>query len=220
MTLYEPRKAFKPKRAPQRAAYDREVVHAILDEAYVTHVAFADGEGFPHVLPMYYVRDGESLLLHGSSKMGQAAAARRGAPFCAAVTLIDGLVLARSGFHHSVNYRSVVIHGQPEILEGEAKARALALTVERLAKGRAAETRAPNEKEMRATVVISLPLAEAAAKIRAGGVNDEPEDMDLPVWAGVIPMQTVFGTPEPDNGVGAALKPPILTQSNTPEVKA
>lgn len=208
MTLYEPRKAFKPKRAPQRAAYDRATVHAILDEAYVAHVGFADGEGFPHVLPMYYVRDGESLLLHGSSKMGQAAAAKRGAPFCAAVTLIDGLVLARSGFHHSVNYRSVVIHGQPDLLEGEAKGRALDLMVERLAKGRAAEARPANAKEFKATAVFALPLAEAVAKIRAGGVNDEPEDMDLPVWAGVIPVQTVFGAPEPDAGLAQALQPP------------
>ncbi|WP_420561363.1 pyridoxamine 5'-phosphate oxidase family protein [Tepidicaulis sp.] len=210
ISAYATEKRFRPKRAPERASYDKALVHAILDEALMAHVAYGDEAGCPHVLPMYFVRDGESLLLHGSAKMGQAKAARRGAPFCVNVTLLDGLVLARSGFHHSVNYRSVTVHGVPEILEGAEKARALDLTVERLAKGRAAEVRAANAKEFKATVVLRLKLQQVAAKTRTGGVNDEPEDMDLPVWAGVIPLHLAVGAPIADEQCAPGAAAPSL----------
>lgn len=210
ITSYLTEKRFRPKRAPERASYDKALVHAILDEALMAHVAYGDEAGVPHVLPMYFVRDGESLLLHGSVKMGLAKAARRGAPFCVNVTLLDGLVLARSGFHHSVNYRSVTVHGVPEILEGAEKIRALDLTVERLAKGRAAEVRAANTKEFKATVVLRLKLQQVAAKTRTGGVNDEPEDMELPVWAGVIPLHLAAGAPVADEQCAPGTAAPSL----------
>ena len=210
MSAYATEKRFRPKRAPERASYDKALVHAVLDEALMAHVAYTDEAGVPHVIPMYFVRDGESLLLHGSAKMGLAKAARRGAPFCINVTLLDGLVLARSGFHHSVNYRSVTVHGVPEIVEGEEKTRALDLTVERLAKGRAAEVRAANVKEFKATVVLRLKLEQVAAKTRTGGVNDEPEDMELPVWAGVIPLHLAAGAPIADEQCAPGCAAPHL----------
>jgi nitroimidazol reductase NimA-like FMN-containing flavoprotein (pyridoxamine 5'-phosphate oxidase superfamily) len=194
------------KRLPERAAYDREAVHAILDEALLCHVGLATEQG-PVVIPMLHARDGDRLLLHGSpaSRLLRGA---RGADVCATVTLLDGLVLARSNFHHSVNYRSVVVMGRAEaIADLDERRAALDVLVEHVVPGRTAEARGPDEKELRGTLVLALPLDEASAKVRTGPPKDEDEDMDLPVWAGVIPLTTVYGSPVPDDETAAAALP-------------
>jgi uncharacterized protein len=185
------------RRLPARASYDRATVHAILDAGRVAHVGFAvDGE--PRVIPMAYVRDGESILLHGSTRAGVLTALAGGAPVCVTVTHLDGLVLARSAFHHSVNYRSVAVLGRGVALtEEDEKRRALAVFLERFVPGRAAEVREPNSEELRATLVVAVPIEEVVAKHREGGPLDDPEDMALPVWAGVVPLAPTPGEPIP-----------------------
>lgn len=177
-------------RIHQRADYARETVHGILDEGYVAHVAFVHDDK-PVVIPIYYVRDGESILIHGSRKTRMFKALASGIPVCVTVTHLDGLVLARSWFHHSMNYRSVVVHGAAEEVTGEkARMDALWLFMERVAKGRADGSRAPNKQEMKATMVLRIPLEEAVAKVRRGGPNDDEEDLELPFWAGCVPIET------------------------------
>jgi uncharacterized protein len=184
-------------------AYDAATVHAILDEAYLCHLGFViDGE--PRVLPMLHVRVDDMLYLHGSTGGRAQLAARRapGLPVCVAVTMLDGLVLARSQFHHSVNYRSVVAHGSARLLTDEAtKRRVLAALVDKLVTGRTAHSRPPTTRELAQTAVLALPLREVSAKVRTGGVADEPEDYPLPHWAGVVPLQLTPGVPQPDAGV-------------------
>ena len=205
MTEYPTEKQFRPRRNPKRAAYDRATVHAILDAGYIAHVGFAGPAG-PQVIPMFYARAGESLLIHGSTKSGTALAS--GAPMTLCVTHLDGLVLARSWFHHSVLYRSVIVHGTAELLDGAAKLAALRAIVERIAEGRADLTRAPNAKELKATAVLRVPIEQVAAKVRGGGVADDPEDMDLPVWAGVIPVETCLLPPVADEALDPTLPTP------------
>lgn len=177
-------------RVNKRAHYDRETVHAILDEGYVVHLAFVDA-GAPVVIPTFYVRDGDSLLIHGSRKTRMFKALAEGVPLCASVTLLDGLVMARSWFHHSMNFRSVVAHGAAHLVEGEAECvAALALFMERVAAGRSQGSRPPNAVEMKQTMVLRIPLEEVVAKVRTGGPNDDEEDLDLPYWAGCVPMET------------------------------
>ncbi|WP_030678346.1 pyridoxamine 5'-phosphate oxidase family protein [Streptomyces sp. NRRL B-1347] len=187
-----------PTRARERAAYDRTLVHAILDESYVCHLGFVR-DGAPIVLPTLYGRVGERLYVHGSTgsrplRMAGAAQpddhADPGLPVCLTVTHVDGLVLARSAFHHSINYRSVVVHGiARQVTDPEEKRTALDALVEHVVPGRAADSRPANAKELAATAVLSLDLAEVSAKVRTGGPGDEPEDMDLPHWAGVVPLR-------------------------------
>ena len=194
MDPYPTDKKYHPKRAPGRETFDRAVVHRILDEGYVAHVAFQNAVG-QQVVPMFYVRDGEAVLLHASTKGGLTLALGDGQSVALGVTLLDGLVLARSAFHHSMNYRSVVVHGVPERLEGEDKVRALDLFTRRVRGEAWHHARPANAQELKATAVVRLPLQQVAAKVRTGGPNDDAEDMDLGVWAGVVPLSLVVGTP-------------------------
>ncbi|MEU6403211.1 pyridoxamine 5'-phosphate oxidase family protein [Streptomyces sp. NPDC046985] len=195
---YAPTARTVPTRSRERAAYDRELVHAILDEAYVCHLGFVR-DGAPVVLPTLYGRVGERLYLHGSTgsrPLRMAGAADPGLPVCVTVTHVDGLVLARSAFHHSVNYRSVVVHGVAHpVTDAEEKRAALDALVDHVAPGRAADSRPANAKELAATAVLRLDLREVSAKLRTGGVSDEPEDLSLPHWAGVIPVRREYGAP-------------------------
>ena len=186
------------KRAHERGTYDRARVHAILDEALICHVAF-EHDGAPALIPTAHWRQGETLYIHGSSASRAIRALEAGAPACIAVTFLDALVLARSGFHSSFNYRSVIIYGSARKVSGEAeKLAALKVFMEKIAPGRWDELRAPNTQEMKATTVLAFDLDEVSAKIRDGGVLDEAEDMDDPVWAGIVPVASGFGTPERD----------------------
>jgi uncharacterized protein len=186
------------RRMPARADYDRETVEAILDEALVAHVGFAV-DGQPCVIPTLHARIGESVYFHGSSASRTVRALAAGAPVCLTVTLLDGLVLARSAVHHSVNYRSVVVFGQAAAIETPSeKMAAIEAFTERLIPGRWDEVRAPTAKELKAIKVFALPLDEASAKTRTGPPMDDEEDYALDAWAGVVPLGTVAGTPVPD----------------------
>ncbi|MDX6486389.1 MAG: uncharacterized protein QOF43_1542 [Gaiellaceae bacterium] len=175
------------KREPQRGRYDRETIEAILDEALLCHLGF-EVEGQPYVIPTLHARVGERLYVHGSAASRLLRHAASGARMCATVTLFDGLVLAKSVFNHSVNYRSVVVFGTAALVEGDEKREALRALTEQLAPGRWAEARQPTDKELKATWILSLPLDEVSAKVRTGAEEDEPEDRDLPVWSGVVPV--------------------------------
>ncbi len=195
MSDYDTLAAHRVRQSAARAHYDRETVHAILDAGYVAHVAFM-GDAGPVALPMYYVRDGERVLVHASRKSRFMRKLCEGAPLCFTVTLIDGLVMARSAFHHSMNYRSVMVHGQGTVLPASEKLAALDLFVERVEAGRSATTRRADAQELKATDVLAIPLEQVVAKVRTGGPIDDAEDLALPVWAGVIPLTLVAGAPE------------------------
>ncbi|MFI9831236.1 pyridoxamine 5'-phosphate oxidase family protein [Streptomyces sp. NPDC051913] len=192
-----------PTRSADRAAYDKEVVHAILDEAYVCHLGFVR-DGAPVVLPTLYARVGERLYVHGSTgsrPLRMTGQADPGLPVCLTVTHVDALILARSAFHHSINYRSVVVHGTAyDVTDPEEKRLALDALVDHVVAGRSKDSRPANKKELAATAVIRLDLDEVSAKLRTGGVNDEPEDLALPHWAGVVPLRKGYDTPigDPD----------------------
>jgi nitroimidazol reductase NimA-like FMN-containing flavoprotein (pyridoxamine 5'-phosphate oxidase superfamily) len=198
MSRYEPTARTTVHRIPARGTYDRQTVHAILDEALVCHMGFAV-DGQPFVIPTTFVRDGELLYVHGASASRALRSLAGGLPVCVTVTLLDGLVLARSAFHHSMNYRSVVVLGTAqEVTDPEAKTRALGLLVEKISPGRSAAARGPNEKELSATKLLSIALEEVSAKVRRGPPLDDAEDAAVPVWAGVVPLSVVAGRPEPD----------------------
>jgi nitroimidazol reductase NimA-like FMN-containing flavoprotein (pyridoxamine 5'-phosphate oxidase superfamily) len=197
---YRPAQPYRVRQVRKRAVYDRATVHAILDEGYVAHVACTTVTG-PVAVPMFYVRDGENVLLHGSRKSRLMQQLAAGQPICLTVTLLDGLVLARSAFHHSMNYRCVMAHGRTAVVSGTAKARAMALITERVREGRPGGVRPANAQETRATEIVRLPLIEVAAKVRSGGPADDPEDLALPVWAGVVPVRLMFGEPVRDTAV-------------------
>ncbi|MFJ2239802.1 pyridoxamine 5'-phosphate oxidase family protein [Streptomyces sp. NPDC087859] len=190
-----------PTRSADRASYDKEVVHAILDEACVCHLGFVR-DGAPVVLPTLFGRIGERLYVHGSTgsrPLRMTGQADPGLPVCLTVTHVDALILARSGFHHSMNYRSVVVHGTAyDVTDPEEKLLALDALVDQVVAGRSKDSRPANKKELAATAVIRLDLDEVSAKIRTGGVNDEPEDLDLPHWAGVVPLRKGYETPVAD----------------------
>ena len=185
---------YRVRQTPARAHYDHETAHSILDEGLVAHIAFVSEAG-PVAIPMFYVRDGQRVLIHASRKSRLMRSLIEGAPLCLTVTLIDGLVMARSAFHHSMNFRSVTVHGRATPLAGEEKLVAMSLFVERVQAGRSAEVRAPNAQELKATEVLAIPLVDVAAKVRSGGPLDDEEDLSLPVWAGVVPIASVYGTP-------------------------
>ncbi|HEX6568671.1 MAG TPA: pyridoxamine 5'-phosphate oxidase family protein [Acidimicrobiales bacterium] len=183
------------RRLPERGSYDRAAAHAILDEGLVAHVGLATDDG-PVVIPMLYGRDGERLLLHGSPASRLLRGGAKGTEMCVTVTLIDGLVLARSAFHHSMNYRSVVVFGRATpVADLDERRAALERLVEHIVPGRTEDARAPSEREVRGTLVLALPLDECSVKVRTGDPKDEDGDMGLPVWAGVIPLATVAGAP-------------------------
>ncbi len=188
-------------RLPERGAYDRPTIHAILDEALLCHAGFVV-EGRPVVIPTIHTRIDDHLYFHGSPASGLLRTLRGGVDACVTVTILDGLVLARSAFHHSMNYRSVVVFGKAEeVSDGEEKLRVLAALVEHVCRGRSGDARAPNEKELKQTLVLRLPIEEASAKIRTGPPSDDAEDYALPVWAGVLPLALVPLTPVPDNAI-------------------
>ena len=198
------------KRLPKRGHYDRDTLNAILDEALICHVGFVvppsapSGAGTPVVIPTIHWREGETLYFHGSAASRMLRSLRDGVEACVTVTLLDGLVLARSAFHHSMNYRSAVVFGTArEVTDREEKIRALDALVEHVMRGRSVDVRAPNESEIRQTLVLALPIEEASAKIRTGGPVDDEEDYALPVWAGVVPCALTFGEPVADERVGA-----------------
>jgi RimJ/RimL family protein N-acetyltransferase/nitroimidazol reductase NimA-like FMN-containing flavoprotein (pyridoxamine 5'-phosphate oxidase superfamily) len=193
-------------RSRQLMSYDRAAAHAILDEAYDSSVGFViDGE--PRVLPMLHVRIDDTLYLHGSSggRFGLTARGTEGVRVCVSVTLIDGFVYARSQFHHSTNYRSVVVMGAARLVaDDDTKLAVLHRLVDRFGAGRAADSRPPSKQELAQTAVLALPLDEVSVRSRTGGVNDEPEDLGLPHWAGVLPLRRVAGPPIAERGVEVA----------------
>jgi uncharacterized protein len=194
---YTPTARSTTRRLAARGSYDRAVVHAILDEALVAHLAVLTDEG-PRVLPTTYARLDEVVYVHGSIA-NRTLREASGAAVCLAVTLLDGLVLARSAFHHSMNYRSVVVYGTARVVADTAeKGAALDAIVERAAPGRSAEARPPTETELRSTLVLAIPLVEVSAKVRTGGPLDDDADRSWPVWAGVVPLRLVAGDAVPD----------------------
>ena len=198
MSQFTPTDRTQVKRLPKRGNYDRETVYNILDTAFVCHVGFSV-DGQPFVIPTNYGRSGDTLYLHGSAASRMLKTLSGGVPVCVTVTHVDGLVLARSAFHHSVNYRSVVILGKTQLVEDPAeKMEALRIFTEHVMKGRWNDVRIPTEQELKATTVLSLPLEEVSAKVRTGGPIDDEPDYALPVWAGVLPLETVAKTPLPD----------------------
>lgn len=181
------------KRLPARGAYDRETIYPILDEAFICHVGFAI-DGQPYVIPTGFARIGDDLYIHGSSVSRMLRNIVKGIDICVTVTLLDGLVLARSAFHHSMNYRSVVILGKAELVEDpDEKNKALEVFTEHVIPGRWAEVRWPTELELKATSVLKLPIEEASAKVRTGDPKDDEVDYEMNVWAGVLPLAVTPG---------------------------
>jgi nitroimidazol reductase NimA-like FMN-containing flavoprotein (pyridoxamine 5'-phosphate oxidase superfamily) len=184
-------------REPQRAVYDRQVINDILDEAFLCHVGFvANSDAQPYVIPTSYGRDGDTLYIHGSAASRMLRNLDKGVLVCVTVTLLDGLVLARSIFNHSMNYRSVVILGTATVVDDPAeKLSALRALSEHIIPSRWDDSRQPNEKELKATSVLRLPITEFSAKVRVGPAVDDEEDYAFPTWAGVIPLDTTVGVP-------------------------
>lgn len=185
------------RRLAKRGSYDRELIHAIVDEALICHVGFVV-DGAPVVIPTIHWRDGDRLYLHGSGASRMLRSLRDGVEACVTITLLDGLVLARSAFHHSMNYRSAVVMGKATEVTGEEKLRALDALVEHVCRGRSKDVRPPNDTELKQTLVLSLPIDEASAKARTGGAVDDEADYSLPVWAGVLPLRIVPQQPAAD----------------------
>jgi nitroimidazol reductase NimA-like FMN-containing flavoprotein (pyridoxamine 5'-phosphate oxidase superfamily) len=186
------------RRLPKRGSFERETVYRILDEGFVCHVAFVS-EGRPVVIPTAYGRAGDKLYLHGARASRMLKTLGAGADVCVNVTLVDGLVLARSVFHHSINYRSVVVFGRAHVVESdEEKTAALLAFTEHVVPGRWDEVREPTKQELDATLVLSLALEEASAKVRTGPPIDDDEDYSLPIWAGVLPLRVAAGEAIPD----------------------
>jgi nitroimidazol reductase NimA-like FMN-containing flavoprotein (pyridoxamine 5'-phosphate oxidase superfamily) len=189
-------------RHPERGIYDRDVVDAILDEALICHVAWVTPEGGPRVIPTIHVRVGDTLYIHGSQASRTLRAARTDIPLCIDATIVDGIVLARSTPKHSLNYRSAVVYGVArEVTDpGEMDVAQRAL-VEHVVPGRTADARMPSDKELQETAILAIVLDEASAKIRTGGPIDDAADIDLPIWAGVLPLRLEIGEPEPAPGL-------------------
>jgi nitroimidazol reductase NimA-like FMN-containing flavoprotein (pyridoxamine 5'-phosphate oxidase superfamily) len=206
-----PTERARVRRAPARADYDRTTIDAILDEALVAHLGFVV-DGQPYVIPTLHARRGDEVYLHGSAASRMVTMLGAGLPACLTVTLIDGLVLARSAFHHSMNYRSVVVLGHARFVEGpEEREAALEAFTERLIPGRWAEVRPPSRQELKGTRVLALSLDESSAKVRTGGPVDDEEDYALDVWAGTVPLTVEPGAIEPDERLrdGIALSPAV-----------
>jgi nitroimidazol reductase NimA-like FMN-containing flavoprotein (pyridoxamine 5'-phosphate oxidase superfamily) len=183
------------KREPKRGRYDRETIDAILDEGLICHLGF-EVDGQPFVIPTLHARVGDTLYIHGSSASRALRHAGSGAPVCVTVTIFDGLVLAKSVFNHSVNYRSAVVFGTARVVPDEEKREALHALTNQLVPGRWEEARQPTDQELKATWILAVPIDEASAKVRTGGPDDEPEDLDLPVYAGVVPVHLAAGPSE------------------------
>lgn len=215
MESFTPTKRSEVKRLPKRGEYERAAVYRILDEGFVCHVGFCV-EGRPFVIPTGYGRLADKLYIHGSPASRMLRALEGGIEVCVTVTLVDALVLARSAFHHSMNYRSVVVFGRAEAVEDASeKLEALRAFSEHVIRGRWDDVRQPNEQELRATLVLALPLVEASAKIRTGPPLDDEEDYQLPVWAGLIPLHTTAAAPVADPRLDPDTAPPAYTLNYT-----
>jgi len=203
---YQRTERTQARRLPERAAYDRATVHAILDEGFICHVGFAV-DGQPYVVPTGYARVGETVYLHGST--GSRLGLRPGMDVCVTVTLVDGLVLARSAFHHSMNYRSVMAIGRTRpVTDPEQKDAALRALVDHIVPDRSAAVRGGDRRELAATAVLALPLDEVSAKVRTGPPIDDEPDYALPIWAGVLPLRQAAEAPVPDERLDPALEVP------------
>jgi nitroimidazol reductase NimA-like FMN-containing flavoprotein (pyridoxamine 5'-phosphate oxidase superfamily) len=207
---YQPTDRTSLRRLPERARYDREAVHAILDEGFICHVAFVlDGQ--PYALPTGYARIGETLYLHGST--GSRLGFRPAMDVCVTVTLLDGIVLARSAFHHSFQYRSVMVLGRTQLVtDVSEKEAALDALVEHFMPGRTADARRGSRRELAATAVLGVPLEEVSAKVRTGDPKDDDEDYALPVWAGILPLALTPGDPVPDSRLDPAIALPAYVK--------
>ncbi|MEM9920370.1 MAG: DinB family protein [Bacteroidota bacterium] len=212
MESYPVNQRNKVKRVPRRGHYDRETVHRILDIGCVAHIGFVV-DGQPFVIPTAYGRSGDRLYLHGATKSRMMTNLEEGIPVCVTVTYLDGIVLARSAFHHSMNYRSAVIFGKAHILEGAEKEKALFCISEQILKGRWAEVRQPSEKEMKATMVLALTIDQASAKIRTGPPGDDLPDYELPIWAGVLPIHRSYGQAISDPKLRAGIPLPASVKN-------
>jgi hypothetical protein len=196
------------RRLPDRGVHDRGTIEAIVDEALFCHVGYVDERGGPRVIPTIHARVGDTLYLHGSAASHTL---RRidGREVCVVTTLLDGLVLARSAFHSSMNYRSVVVYGTARaVTDPEERWRAQRALVDHVCAGRSEQARMPNERELRQTSIVAVPLSEASAKIRTGPPKDDEDDLGLPVWAGVLPLRTTPGEPVDDPHLAPGLAPP------------
>src|SRR2546423_14166018 len=201
------------KRLPQRGTFDREQINSILDEGFICHVGFIV-EGKPVVIPTGYARVGNTLMIHGSQASRMLRSLGTGLDVSVTVTLIDGLVLARSAFHHSMNYRSVVIFGRAMLIQTrDEKVAALRALSDHMIPGRWDDVREPNEQELQLTTVLSIPLMEVSAKIRTGPPLDDDEDYELPIWAGVVPLRLNAGAPVADPKLKAKVSPPDYATS-------
>lgn len=208
MTTFAPTERTTLKRLPKRGEYDQVAVYQILDEAFICHVGFV-ADNKPVVIPTSYGRIGEDLYIHGSAASRMLRSLEEGIDVCVTVTLIDGLVLARSAFHHSINYRSVVIFGNAKVVDDpDEKLKALQSFTEHVVPGRWEEVRWPTESELRATLVLKLPLVEVSAKVRTGPPIDDEEDYELSIWAGVVPLSIAAGSPISDDRLPADIAVP------------
>lgn len=205
----------KLRRIPDRGAHDRDTIYRILDEGFLCHVGFVS-DGQPFVIPTGYGRIDDHLYIHGSAASRMLRNLQNGVDVCVTVTLLDGLVLARSAFHHSMNYRSVVILGKAVLIDdSEEKLQVLRGISENIVRGRWDDVRQPNQQELKATSVLKLPIQEASAKIRTGGPKDEEEDYALPVWAGVLPLQLIPGEPQVDPKMSVEAAVPAYVKNYT-----
>ena len=201
------------KRLPQRGHYDRELINPILDEGFICHVGFAV-DGQPFVIPTGYARVGDSLVIHGSQASRLLRTLGQGIEVCVTVTLVDGLVLARSAFNHSMNYRSVVVFGRATVIDDPAEKFAVLLALsEHMIPGRWDDVREPTERELQQTTVLLLPFTEASAKVRTGPPLDDEEDYDLPIWAGLIPLQMVANAPVSDSRLKDSVEMPAYARN-------
>jgi hypothetical protein len=204
MVNYQPNERTRVTRLPKRAVYDKALIHATLDEGFFCHVGFTV-EQQPYVIPTGYVRAGEKLYIHGSAASRMLRSLDQGIQVCVTVTLVDGLVLARSAFHHSVNYRSVVVLGTARLVrDRDEKIDALRRFTNHIVPGRWDEARQPTDQELKATSVLVLPMDEVSAKMRTGSPIDDEEDYQLPIWAGVVPVRMRAGDPIPDARISPA----------------
>jgi nitroimidazol reductase NimA-like FMN-containing flavoprotein (pyridoxamine 5'-phosphate oxidase superfamily) len=212
MSEFKPTQRTQVKRLPDRGAYDSETVFKILDEGLICHVGFSV-DGQPYVIPTGFARVEDTLYIHGSAASRMLRTLAEGVQVCVTVTLLDGLVLARSAFHHSMNYRSVVMLGRATLVSDPTeKIKALEAFTEHIVRGRWNDVRLPTESELKATTVLALPLAEVSAKIRNGPPKDDAEDYELPIWAGVVPLAITSGAPIGDPRLNAGLEPPAYAK--------
>jgi nitroimidazol reductase NimA-like FMN-containing flavoprotein (pyridoxamine 5'-phosphate oxidase superfamily) len=211
--MTEPTPRTRLIREHERGVYDRVEVYKILDAGFICHVGFVQN-GQPFVIPTGYGRNGDTLYIHGSAASRMLKEVNQGIPVCVTVTILDGLVLARSIFNHSMNYRSVVILGKARIIDDPAeKLEALRRLSEHIIPGRWEDSRFPNDRELKATTILRLPLEEFSAKVRQGPVVDDAEDMSYPTWAGILPLPVVPGTPIPDERLETKIPVPIYVKN-------